>query len=292
MASIALVLLNYRYPQDTLACLESVRKSGPDAFKAYVVNNFASDGSGELLKDYLGRSGMAWSYLEPGGNLGYTGGMNLGIRAAMDEGFKHVLIMNNDVLVSEAFAGEAVAAARAHPGEVVAGCVLDFDTGKTSFNIGRITPFRSYVQNIWDADYAGDLDFVSGCMMLVPAEVFGKVGPFDDRYFMYREDFDFCMRLKQHGIRIRYWPRMKIRHKVSSTSDRSKLPKEYYAMRNQVHIILRRARPAQKAAFLAFLAPLLVYKLKSPPVFVQCVRGVIDAFLGRMGRRHKDSPAE
>jgi GT2 family glycosyltransferase len=289
MASIALILLNYRYPQDTLACLESIRASDPGGLKIYIVNNFASDGSGDTFKDYLGKSGMEWAYLEPGENLGYTGGMNLGIRAALAEKIPRILIMNNDVIVCEGFVREAKAAIQSHPHAVIAGCVLDFDTDRTSFNIGRITPFRSYVENIWDREYKGELDFVSGCMMLVPSEVFEKIGVFDDQYFMYREDLDFCMRLKRNGILIRYWPNLVIRHKVSSTSDRSRLPKEYYAMRNQVHIILHRARLSQKAAFLAFLGPLLIYKLKSPPIFIECVRGVWDAFAGKMGKRHRES---
>ncbi|MDB5105737.1 MAG: hypothetical protein JWP91_3426 [Fibrobacteres bacterium] len=288
MPSIALVLLNYRYPEYTLACLESLRAAGAEGFKIFIVNNYASDGSGAALRGFLEGSGLDGEYLEPGRNLGYTGGMNLGIRTALDQGIPHIIIMNNDVLASPAFTREALAAAKAHPNDVIAGSVLDFDTGKPSFNIGRITPFRSYVENIWDADYRGPLDFVSGCLMLVPAEVFRRVGLFDDQYFMYREDLDFCMRLKRNGVLIRSWPEMRLRHKVSSSSDRSRFPKEYYAMRNQVHIILNKARPMQKAAFLLFLGPLLIYKLKSPPIFAQCVRGVRDAFLGRMGKRHRE----
>ena len=59
---ITCVLINYRFPEDTLACLLSLRESGKDAFKVFLINNYPADGSGKALKAFLDGSGMAWPW--------------------------------------------------------------------------------------------------------------------------------------------------------------------------------------------------------------------------------------
>lgn len=284
MKSIACILINYRFPEDTLACLRSLSASGAEAFKVFLVNNFPGDGSGAPLQAYLRESGMAFRYFEPGENLGYTGGMNLGIEAALAEDIPTVLVLNNDTVLAPDFSAQALAAVRAHPDEVIAGCVLDSETGRPSHNIGRLSPWTGLVRDIFDRGYSGDIDFVSGCMMFVPAKVFRAVGLFDDRYFMYREDFDFCLRLRDHKVGIRYVPSIVVEHKVSSSTDRTGTPKEYYRMRNQTHILLERGPIPQKSLYFLFIMCLLAFKLRHPRVFLQFLRGIRDALAGKLGR--------
>ena len=283
--SIACILLNYRFPEDTLECLRSLRDSGREVFKIFLVNNHAADGSGPVLREFLEGSGLAHAYFEPGENLGYTKGMNLGIEKALEEGFGRLLFLNNDTVADPGFAAEAQAAARAHPEAVVAGTVLDAGTGLPSYNIGRITRWTCQVEDILALDPGGPIDFVSGCMMLVPASVVRRIGGFDERYFLYREDFDFCLRLKRAGIPIAHWPALRVRHKVSSATDRTGTPKDYYRMRNQTHIILHRASPLQAACYCLFLAALLAYKARHPAVFREFLAGARDALIGRLGPR-------
>jgi GT2 family glycosyltransferase len=201
-----------------------------------------------------------------------------------------VLILNNDTVVAPDFAAEALDAVRSHPDAVVAGCVLDADTGRPSYNIGILSPWTGLVRDVYVRDFEGTVDFVSGCMMFVPAEVFRKVGLFDERYFMYREDFDFCLRLKERGIGIVYRPAILIRHKVSSATDRTGTPKEYYRMRNQTRIILERATFFNKACYFVFIACLLAYKTRHPGVLREFISGIRDAFSEKLGRRVKDKP--
>jgi GT2 family glycosyltransferase len=123
--------------------------------------------------------------------------------------------------------------------------------------------------------------------MVIPADVIRELGLFDDRYFMYCEDYDFCLRLRAAGVVVRYVPAILIRHKSSSSTTRSKTPKEYYRIRNMTHIVLNRARPAQKIVYLGFLACMMPYKLvRRPGLFAQAMRGALDGLSGRLGRRH------
>ncbi len=284
MPEIACILLNYRNPEDTLACLRSFLDDGVRGFRFYVVNNHAADGSGEALRGFLESSGLPHQYLEPGENLGYTGGVNLGVSRALADGAGHVMLLNNDTAVSRGFCEAALAAARDYPDRVLAGWVADWETGEPSANTGRITPWALHVRRILDPRDTGDFDFVSGCLMVVPAAVFRKVGLLDDRYFMYREDLDFCLRLKAAGVKLLYVPAMSIRHKVSSAADRTSTPKEYYRVRNQTHIVWRHGKPLQRLAYLGFIALVLAYNARRPAIFSAFARGVLDAFRGRLGK--------
>jgi GT2 family glycosyltransferase len=214
----------------------------------------------------------------------------MGLRAALDEGFTHCVLLNNDTLVDPGFLPEVARCAEAHPGEVLAGLVLDAATGKPSHNIGRVSPFTGRVRHIFDAAHAGEIDFISGCLMVLPREALEKTGLFDERLFMYAEDLDLSLRLKRRGVRMRYCPSIRIRHKESSTVRSVGLPKEYYAVRNQTHVILRRGTAPQKFLYLASLLVLPFYKaVRFPRTWGQSMRGMLDGLSGRMGRTHSSS---
>lgn len=287
MKDIACCLINYRNPEDTLACIRSLKAAGAGAFKVFLVNNHSADGSAAPLRRGLEESGMAHAYLEPGANLGFTGGVNLAARAALEEGFRRILLLNNDTEVAADFAVRLVRAAEEDPGSVIAGRVVEHADGSPTWNIGRLSPWTGQVVHVFDPAYAGKVEFVSGCLMLVPAEAFRKVGLLDERYFMYCEDFEFCLRLREAGIPIRYRPEILVRHKTSSATRRSSFPKEYYRVRNLTHAVLSHARWPQKAGYLAFLALMMPYKLvRRPGLFLQAARGAWDGLGGRLGVRN------
>jgi GT2 family glycosyltransferase len=78
------------------------------------------------------------------------------------------------------------------------------------------------------------LDYVSGCGMLVRRAVFKCIGMFDRRYFMYFEDADFCRRARDAGFTIWCVPQAKMWHKVSLSVQRDKSSNRYHRALNQV----------------------------------------------------------
>ncbi len=286
---LAIVLLNYRNEEDTAACLDSLRaaaKAGGATPKVFLVNNHAADGSGPRLRERLAASGFDHAYIEPGFNAGFAGGCNEGIRAALAEGFSHVMLLNNDTLVAPDFLLEVASALREHPREVIAGEVTDME-GRPTHNIGKLSPWTGRVRHILEPGLREGIDFVSGCLMIAPREAVERAGLFDERLFMYCEDMDLCMRLRDAGIRVRHVPAIRIRHKFDPLKTRSGLPKEYYIQRNQAYVILRRGTLRQRILHLSYLAALPAYKLaRHPRLFMQAMRGARDGLLGRMGMRH------
>jgi GT2 family glycosyltransferase len=75
-----------------------------------------------------------------------------------------------------------------------------------------------------------DRDFVSGCAMLIKRSVLEQVGLFDERFFVYYEDSDYCLRVRRAGLRLRVVPAVSLWHKVSQSSDGSDSPGERYWM--------------------------------------------------------------
>jgi GT2 family glycosyltransferase len=287
--SLACVILNYRNPEDTLACLGSLRAGPTDGLGIYLINNYPADGSGPGLRHFLDESGIDFRYIEPGFNAGFAGGCNIGIRAALEDGCSHVVILNNDTIVEPGFVPEITRLAAVHEGEVLAGRVTDATTGNPSHNIGRISPITGRVRHILDAGFRGDVDFVSGCLMVVPRAAFETCGIFDEGLFMYCEDLDLCLRFKRHGIRIRYCPSFGVRHDSSASVRKARLPKEYYIQRNQILVMKRSGSPLQILCGLACSLSIPLYAaLRRPRLFPQTVRGVFDGLLGRPGKRHRE----
>jgi GT2 family glycosyltransferase len=280
----ALVLLTYKATAMTLECLESLAKSGPDAFTVFLVNNHPQDESGVILIRALESSGLPHRYIESPVNGGFSGGMNLGIRAALAEDFSHIGVLNNDTTVSPDFGSRLLHEISRHPGAVLAGSIVDAATGLPSHGIGVIEPRTLQVRHVFEIDYAGKVDFVSGCFLVAPSGVWNRVGIFRDDYFMYAEDVELSLRLKKADVPIVYCPSLTIRHQGGASADKSQMPKDYYRMRNQTHSILLHGSRAQKSLYFGYLALLLIYKLRNPPIFMQFVRGIRDAVRGRLGR--------
>jgi len=85
--------------------------------------------------------------------------------------------------------------------------IYDFG-GKINWWLGRNKHIENYELRITNYE----LDYVSGCAMLVWRRVFEKIGLFDERYFLYFEDADFCLRAKKAGFKIAVEPKSTIIH--------------------------------------------------------------------------------
>ena len=167
----------------------------------------------------------------------------MGINQALKEGADYILLLNNDTIVQENFLEKLL---------------MKFQTND---NTGIVAPYINYYyepDRIWSAGGKvsflrgsgfADSDelesettkidktvtFVSGCCMLVKREVFEAAGLFDEKFFLYIEDTDFCYRVVKTGYRILVTNRSKIFHKVGvSTKNSNPVMPLYYATRNRL----------------------------------------------------------
>lgn len=215
----AAVIVNWNNSRDTLECIESLNRSVTDC-KAIVVDNGSPKNDVEILGSIPGIVLITCSE-----NLGFGRGNNVGIRWAMAHtDCKYILLLNNDATCDR----WAISTLENE---------LDYD-----LSLGIVAPRIVYYSNpdiLW---YGGgyiswirgsvkvpgfrmsanselallkrDVTFVSGCAMLVRREVFAQVGGFDPRFFMYEEDVELSIRVREAGWKLRYIPQAVVKHKV------------------------------------------------------------------------------
>jgi len=152
-------------------------------------------------------------------NLGFAGGVNVGIKDALKNGAEAVLLLNQDTLVKKDFLGPLLE----NQAEIVSPVIKFKREGKWVYDFGgRINWWLGRATHAEFSNYQiaklPIIDYLSGCAMLIRRPVFEKIGLLDERYFLYFEDADFCLRAKKAGFRIAVEPRSVILHKLSPTT--------------------------------------------------------------------------
>ncbi|MGI6375534.1 MAG: glycosyltransferase family 2 protein [Anaerolineae bacterium] len=212
---VVAVVLNWNLPGDTVRCVRSLLDSQRVRLQVVVVDNGSSDDSLQrFARELPGASVLASAH-----NRFYAGGNNLGIAAALDMGADWVLVLNNDTVAAPDMVAQLLAAGEAQQAALVAPAVYRLDTPDVLWDGGqqwprrRPLPARASVQL---SPYRVDL--VTGCAMLVRADAARALGGFDERYVMYYEDADLCLRLRQMGGRTVVAPDARLWHAVGSSA--------------------------------------------------------------------------
>lgn len=229
------VTLNWNLEEETAACVESILAAGVPQDKIVVVDNGSRP---EAVEALAVRWGSSLHLLRNDRNLGFAGGMNVGLRHVLAQGASSVLVLNNDTVVAPTMV-QALMEANAQLGSpgILGPAIYYFDDPERLWRLGdtrhrwlpmprpaRLTPNLSPIP----------VDYVTGCAMLIRREVFERVGLFDERYFMYFEDADFCRRARDAGFAVWCVPRARMWHKVSLTARQERPINRYHQALGQV----------------------------------------------------------
>jgi GT2 family glycosyltransferase len=296
---IAVVIVNWNGRSLLDACLGSILKQAPPPESIFLVDNGSTDGSVEHVR-------AAWpsvSVLETGGaNLGFAGGNNVGIRAALAAGADAILLLNNDAqLLPGALDRLDSALQRGGPGvSAAAPKILYRSTPDIIWAAGgRFDWWRGVAvdrglneRDTGQYDRAEAVQSATACCLLVRSEAFRDVGLLDETYFMYFEDADFSARLGRMGRKITYEPQARVLHDVFGSSggapDRPSRLALYYSTRNRALFITRHAPdPVRRLIAHGFtiasrVVRLLQALLGGRPGDASAIgRGLRDAYLGR-----------
>jgi GT2 family glycosyltransferase len=182
---LSIVIINYNGGDDLTRCLESLKDKGLDS-EIILVDNGSSDGSERrAIAEFPGVRLVASDV-----NLGFAGGANLG---ALQASGRVLLFMNPDVLVESGCLRSLVSAIDAEAG--VAGPILDVEASGC-LEYGARFDWFAYSRPLLEP--SGVL-YVPGCALATPRSLFDRLGGFDDRYFMFVEDVDYCWRVQLSG---------------------------------------------------------------------------------------------
>ena len=207
MENFAVVILNYNTFEDTVVCVDSIKKYTACSFyKIFVVDNASPDKSGQLLASKYAQDDKV-QVLASEKNLGFSGGNNIGIRKALEEGFEHVYLLNSDIILqNDAFAFMQEAFASNKDVAVVGPSIYNPKGEYVQFARHGITT-RSYLtsKKFLKAffpgqknksrfiDYPTDKDFifdgmVSGCCFGMTSAFIKQNNCLDENLFMYYEE--------------------------------------------------------------------------------------------------------
>lgn len=300
---ISIIIVNYNTPDDTKATIDSlsqIEHSGFD-YRIIVVDN----GSKDLLtfsKPFLKKNPQV-DLLRSESNLGFSGGNNLGIQHAIDHyDSDYYLLLNSDTIVTKDFLQELYKMMKHDPKIGLAASKIYFyknyeyfqdsyaeeEKGKIIWYVGGKvdwTNLLSYHIGIDEVDrgqfeQVSETDYATGCVMMISREVIERIGPLDDRFFLYSEDVDYSLRVQVAGLKVMYCPNSVVYHKIGRSTGGAGSPlQQYYQTRNRLFLAMRHAPLRSKMTALHLAFNILVGGNKSER------KAVLDVFIGRMGKQ-------
>lgn len=292
--SVAIVIINYNGNNDTIECLESIDKCcSSNDYTVVLVDNASKE---PLLEQNLSRFAVPILYIHNLENLGFAGGNNTAIKyiGEHDLKFDYVFLLNNDTVIIDNSV-DCLIKKMEETGVEIGGLVnYYFDNPVELWQAGsHIRPSRLSGKLEIEFDHNSDrfipVDAIPGSSMMINSHVISEIGLFDERYFAYFEEVDFCVRARAHGFKVFFLPNTKILHKVgrSSTSRskhylRSRNTLLFYSLNYRNHMIIAYLRVILRTI------KLVVKQKRGFSFFKPAIKGVMDF---RAGRFYKGSLA-
>ena len=235
---LSVCIVNWNTRQDLEEALRSVLESDPELnIEVIVLDNASRDGSAEMVRQRYPEVAL----IQSPENVGFARGYN---RASRQATGRYLLILNPDTVVRPGTFGRLVEFMGSHPEAAAAGPRLLNSDGSLQFScrrfprpmaavlrntaLGRLLPrnrfTRQYLMQDWDHSSLQHVDWVSGAAVCIRREAWDQVGGFDEGYFMYAEDMDWCLRAEQAGWKVYYVPDAVIVHRIGRSSDQRPFP--------------------------------------------------------------------
>lgn len=227
MMALSIVIVNYNTEKLLKDCLQSVYAGANGTpMSIWVVDNNSHDNSVPMVKSHFPKVQV----VENAANVGFSKANNLVISQSRSD---YILLLNPDTLIIEDAIERMVKFMEAHPKVGIAGCkVLNRDgtlqlacrrsipTPRVAFfrlaGLSRLFPksrvMAEYNMTYTDPERTHEVDAVSGAFLMIRKQVVEEIGLLDERFFMYGEELDWCLRAKRAGWTVMYHPDAQIVH--------------------------------------------------------------------------------
>lgn len=253
MKKVFINTINYNTKEETLGCLESIKKLNKEGVDLHVL--VIDNGVEPFDVDEKKYSDINLKIIKTPENLGFSGGHNFGFKIVLEQGAEYVLVLNNDTILDKnllqelliPFKDEKVGATVPKmyfaPGfEFHKDRYKKEDIGKVfwyaggNIDWGNVYSKHRGVDEVDHGQYdeEGETEFASGACILVKREVLENVGFFDHRYFMYFEDADWNVRIKKAGYKVLYAPKAILWHINAASSGSGSKLHDYFITRNRM----------------------------------------------------------
>ncbi|MEZ4866402.1 MAG: glycosyltransferase family 2 protein [Caldilineaceae bacterium] len=247
---VTAIIINWRLKEETLGCAQALaRQSVP--CRVIVVDN----GSGDNSVHYLTQTLPEATIIGLSRNVGFGPACNYAIRhhvlaqnVAQSSASNHdfVLLVNNDARLAPDAVAELVKAAQQHPQAGLLGAkvyysdrpnILWYAGARRRRAVLAATQTGRGERDHGQFDQRQEVDYIFGAAILIRSSVFQTIGLFDERFFLYLEDLDFCLRAQQAGYLLRFVPQAHAWHKgAASTNDQPAL-RRYHMAKSTIHFL-------------------------------------------------------
>jgi len=267
---VSIIILNWNGLADTIECLGSLKKITYPNYEVIVVDNGSQGNDAQVLKE---RFGDHIHLIQNDKNYGFAGGVNIGMKYAMDGSSPdYFLLLNNDTVVAPDFLNQLVKLAESDPNIGITGAKIYYCSFPNHIQTvgNRVHMMRGTTSMIGNKavdsveyDRQREVDYFGPCL-LIKNKVVQKIGLFDESYFCYWEDADYCIRAQRAGYKIAYVFEAKVWHKQSArlepwymALEKKKQVTEapyviYYCTRNSFKFMKKHATKWQYLVFLFY----------------------------------------
>lgn len=274
---VSIVIVNYNGGELIQSCIESVvRETKKDMYEIIVVDNNSSDGSNDAIKELF----PFVNIINLDKNIGFGSANNIGFGVVKGE---YILLLNPDTQIKDRAIEKSVAYAQEHPEIGVLGCKVLWDSGERQSTLIKFPTLRdivinSFVPNVFmrksrllgksryigmNFDCEQDVDIVAGCFMMLHHTVLDDVGGFDEDFFMFGEEVEWCWRIYQTGRKIRYYPRGTIIHHGGGCSSSLSFRKALLIAKGQLMVFQK-----TRSTSVSIIANLLMLLRDAPRVII------------------------
>ncbi len=233
--NLHVVILNWNARDDTLRCLHQLLQWQDLKPRVWVVDNASDVGDTDAIFDAI-EAHPSVTLIRSQSNRGFSGGSNLGIRAALDEAQLPILLLNNDAALSEECAKRLLQTLTSSPQNGIVGPLLFGDAAHARLlSAGSRNPVLHHHNQILvpPATERAIVDYISGSVALVRPELFERVGLFDEKYFFSGEVADLCRRARQQGLLCVVDAQAKAHHNLDRSAPQRGTLHTYYIVRNR-----------------------------------------------------------
>jgi len=265
---VSIIILNWNGLEDTIECLESLKKINYPNYEVILVDNGSKGNDAQVLEE---KFGDYIHLIRNDKNYGYTGGNNIGMRYVVrDSASEYLLILNNDTIVAPDFLAQMIKVAKSESSIGIVGPKVYYyhfpnriqsAGGKVNMRTGQASLIGVKEIDVGQYNRQQEVDYVFGCCLLIKKEVIQKVGLFDESYFCYWDETDYCFRAREAGYKVVRIPEAKIWHKASiklkvwdktPTGNKASGLSYYYMARNNFKFMRKYAVKWQYRSFLLY----------------------------------------
>lgn len=259
--SVLISIINYNSTSHSLECLKSLKSLDYKDYKVYIADNASKEDVSPIKKQF-----PDVIFNQNKENLGFTGAHNQAFNYAIKNKIKYVLLLNPDLVADSHFLSELIKIAESDSSiGIVGGNIYSY------INPNKLVTSGGYISFITGIGYESKRsknneiqeltnihEYFDGCCLLLRTDMLKKIGLYDEKYFLYNETEDLCIRARKAGFKIMHNPHAKVWHKGYGSSGGKKSPiPVFYMVRNR-HLFIKKFFPKRYVLFLLSIIPVFL----------------------------------